>query len=169
MPDHDWNDHYADGHLPRDSGVADRDTELPPRLVKRAMETTDVNALELDKLSTMLHSAIEHENHELIRTLVAHGADLELPALGGWYPLHHAADIDVDGVLQTTHSLAGVTFSTTALLLELGADPTVRRDDGATVRDQVARYCAEGDEEAAAMLDRLDQLLARYGADFDQM
>ena len=44
----------------------------------------------------VLHRAVEHEQLDMIRLLVEHGADVYLSNQGGWTPLMHAVDLEGD-------------------------------------------------------------------------
>jgi ankyrin repeat protein len=104
-------------------------------------EGGDVNARHPNSGRTLLHIACEHQNHNFIRALTKAGADLNAREKNqGWSPLHHAVDIDIDSIWQMEHSYDGLTFSTTRLLIALGADPGVLDKNGRTPRDMVAEY-----------------------------
>jgi uncharacterized protein len=68
---------------------------------------------------TPLHSAVSGQHAEIVRLLLAGGADTNLRQSGGWSPLHSAA-----------HNGDAVTA---ALLLAAGADPTAVNDEGTSV------------------------------------
>jgi ankyrin repeat protein len=101
----------------------------------------DINARDPDFSWTLLHLACEHMNHDLIRALSAAGADLNARTNHqGWSPLHLAVDADTDSWVQANDPFDELTFSTTCLLLSLGADSSVRDRDGLTPRDIAAEY-----------------------------
>lgn len=116
----------------------------------------DVNACDPDSGWSLLHLACEHMNISLIQALADGGADLNAQNdHDGWTPLHTAVDIDTDSVWQATQResdfLTQLTFSTTRLLLALGADPTIADHKGETPRD----LAAHGGPEALAQFDVL--------------
>lgn len=108
----------------------------------------DVNARLADSGSTLLHLAVEYDNLPMIRALVEAGADIEAREASGWTPLHHAVDLDVDSAGQRAGPAEGdfmraLRFSTTELLISLGADTEAQRADGLTPRDMAACYGEE--------------------------
>ena len=79
------------------------------------------------------------DREELVRHLVAVGADIDRRGINGWTPLHAAANRNDAPMVE--------------LLLELGADPTVRTgvDDDGTALDEARRV---GARDAVAALER---------------
>lgn len=87
----------------------------------------DLNALDTRTTSSgrrALHYAAENDRAEMIRWLVASGADVNLPNKTGFTPLHHAAESGSSAAAE--------------ILLELGADPKAELPSGSTPLD-VAR------------------------------
>src|SRR5690606_23986271 len=68
-----------------------------------------------------LHSAVSAQHVEIVRLLLAHGADANLPQEQGIRPIHQSAH---NGDVATTR-----------LLLEHGADPMLASDNGKTAVD----------------------------------
>jgi len=81
---------------------------------------------------TPIHSAVAARRKDIVRLLLARGADPNVQQAGGWTPLHSAAH---QGDLEAVD-----------LLLAHGADPGLRSDDG---RDAAA-MAAEAKHEALA-------------------
>ena len=90
---------------------------------------TDVNA-ENPHGWTPLLSACEHEQPDIIRLLIARGADINYADSNGWTPLHNAIDVAIDGTIQTR--APEIDWQCVGLLLELGADPTLKCKRGKT-------------------------------------
>jgi ankyrin repeat protein len=90
----------------------------------------------------LLQQACEHLNHPVIHALLLHGADVNARAANDIAdtPLHQAVDIDIDSVDQCIGDLRQVTFETSRLLLEAGANPDLPDARGRTPRDIAAGY-----------------------------
>lgn len=110
----------------------------------------DVNATHVGGLG-LLHQAVEMCNQELIRALIAHGADINIRAADGSTPLHIAVDIDIDGAIQSGQE---VTYTITQLMLSLGADEKVKNKSGEIPRDVAAAY----GQRALALYDSVSQI-----------
>ena len=93
---------------------------------------------------SLLHLAVEHGHGQLVRELVAAGADMEALDSAGWTPLCLAIDADIDGAAQAETRCA---LTMTRLLLHLGANP--RGGRGITALEIAEDY---GDEEAIRLL-----------------
>jgi Ankyrin repeats (3 copies) len=101
----------------------------------------DVNRRDPRMAWTLLHFAAEDCDQDIIRLLVAHGADLRAADQNGWTPLHIATDSDLD--TSTRGGRRPTDLPTARLLVELGADQVMRSVDGLTARDIARDY---GDE-----------------------
>ena len=110
----------------------------------------DINAAKASSGWTLLHLAVEHQNHALIRLLVGHGANLNARDHQGWTPLHLAVDVDIDSVIQAGGAASDSGLLTAQLLLSLGADATTGDAAEMTPRDVAAGYGSD--------------MLARYDA-----
>jgi ankyrin repeat protein len=102
------------------------------------------------------HFACEHQNLEMIRALVEHGADINLRDAFGQSPLHVAVDIDIDFVVQSRGGAGDLRFETARVLIALGADRGSRDRSGRTPRDLAAGY-------GPVALERYDRLIGRGG------
>ena len=101
----------------------------------------DINRRDPKMNWSLLHYAAEDCNPKVIQFLVAHGAELNAIDRNGWTPLHLAVDTDLD-----TSRSAGqppAELPTTQTLIELGADETIRAQDGKTPRDIAVAYRQE--------------------------
>ena len=97
---------------------------------------TDVNAAAHNPMSVRpIHSAVAGRNHDVVRLLIEHGADLNVKQHGGWTPLHAAAMHGDEALME--------------LCLKYGADRTLKSDDGQTAADLAA---SKGFEELAKRL-----------------
>lgn len=88
-------------------------------------------------------SAIEcaGENDEtgnIVRALVAAGADINIQDSFGQTPLHTAVDMAIDGTIQQNRET--IDWSVVDVFLELGADPSIPDNTGKTVSDLAMRY-----------------------------
>lgn len=73
---------------------------------------------------SMLHSAADRGHIHIVRWLIRHGVDVEVPGRGGWRPLHRASQ---QGHLETVR-----------LLLDHGACPNLLADVGGTALHRAA-------------------------------
>jgi ankyrin repeat protein len=101
----------------------------------------DINHRDQKMDWSLLHFAAEDCNSEVIRLLVARGANLAAKDWNGWTPLHLAVDSDADTASQGGWRATGL--PTVQTLLELGADEKVKTADGATPRDLAIDYGQE--------------------------
>jgi hypothetical protein len=78
------------------------------------------------------------ETGDIVRALVAGGADINIQNEQGLTPLHYAVDIAIDGTIQ--QNLETIDWSVVAVFLDLGADPNIRDASGKTVYDTASAY-----------------------------
>ena len=90
---------------------------------------------------SLLHFAAEDCNSEVIRLLVARGADIHAIDRQGWTPLHLAVDSDLD--TSSRDGRPATELPTVQTLIELGADEILRAADGSTPRDIARAYGQE--------------------------
>ena len=100
---------------------------------------TDVN-VENPHGWTPLMSACEHEQPDMIRLLVARGANINHADSNGWTPLHNAIDVAIDGAIQTR--APEIDWRCVGILLDLGADPSLKCDRGTTPFNIIDDYGA---------------------------
>tara|TARA_R110002095_G_scaffold152237_5_gene132385 strand:- start:40697 stop:41128 length:432 start_codon:yes stop_codon:yes gene_type:complete len=87
---------------------------------------------------SLMHYACEHQNESLIRALFMADKDLLNTRTACDYPpIFQALDIDIDGAIQTGHPIS---FETTRLMLELGADPNLKDQKARTLKEFVQIY-----------------------------
>src|SRR5712672_564930 len=101
----------------------------------------DINHRDQKMDWSLLHFAAEDCNSDVIRLLVAHGANLAVADRNGWTPLHLAVDSDMD--TSARGGRRATELPTVQTLIELGADETVRASDGSAPRDIAAAYGQE--------------------------
>ena len=90
-----------------------------------------------------LHSACEHLDLEAVTDLLSKGVDPNICDQFGQTPLHIAVDSEIDEKWQTNHSLEGLDFTITKLLLKSGANLDAMDLNGKTPTDWVASYGEE--------------------------
>jgi len=78
------------------------------------------------------------ETGDVVRALVAGGADINIQNEKGLTPLHYAVDIAIDGTIQSR--LETIDWSVVGVFLDLGADPNIRDARGETVYDTASAY-----------------------------
>jgi len=87
---------------------------------------------------SLMHIACENNNESLIRALFTADTDLlNTRADCGYPPIFQALDIDIDEAIQTGQP---ITFETTRLMLELGADSTLKDEKERTLREFAQIY-----------------------------
>lgn len=98
--------------------------DVMPLLRRFVDEGGDVNSTDSDSGWTLLRIACEHMNRPMIETLGRFGADPNAKSgVDGWTAMHHAVDIDIDSVWQSTHAVdlaARLTFDTARAVAEIG-------------------------------------------------
>lgn len=75
---------------------------------------------------------------EIVRVLVAAGADVNIQDEHGQTPLHLAVDKAIDGTIQ--QSLDRIDWTVVGVYLELGADPAIADENGKTIADIASAY-----------------------------
>jgi ankyrin repeat protein len=101
----------------------------------------DVNFQGSGMAWTLLHFPAENGNCDVIQLLASRTADLNIPDRNGWTALHLAVDSDLD--TSETNSRRSLDLPTARLLIELGADETVRSPKGLIARDIARDYGQE--------------------------
>jgi hypothetical protein len=90
-----------------------------------------------DRGMTILHIAASYGNRYALTAFVRAGADLSRRDKLGWTPLHYA--VDHDFVIATQDGELPSKLPTADLCLKLGADPTIKNNDGKTAGELFAR------------------------------
>ena len=101
----------------------------------------DVNRRDPKMNWSLLHFAVEDCNPEIVRFLASRGADLNARDQHGWTPLHWAVESDIDAAQQEARRAREL--PTVKVLIEHGADTTIRATDGPLPRDIAAAYGLE--------------------------
>lgn len=78
---------------------------------------------------TLLHYAIEHEQIDVAEWLISLDFDVNAQDNNGWTPLLLAIDIEVQAAIGSPSS------ELTELLLQHGADPTIKNSEGKLAMD----------------------------------
>lgn len=137
---------------------------------------TDVNVFNQARESALMYAAL-HGEIDLVRRLVERGAQVNHP---GWTPLHYAATtgqieiiefllemnayIDAASESGTTPLMLAARGNQTRaarLLVERGADPSLRNDAGLGAPEYLMHAGSTG--EAEWMRDRATEYLRKYG------
>ncbi|HEV2294709.1 MAG TPA: ankyrin repeat domain-containing protein [Tepidisphaeraceae bacterium] len=98
----------------------------------------DVNG-RFESGDTLLHNAASNLQMDIVRLLVARGADVNAKGAHGYSALHHAVDMECNTQSREDYSRA-TELPLTQVLIEAGADETLRDDDNETARDYVVAY-----------------------------
>lgn len=104
--------------------------ENPDYLILALQHGGSSNAPDSLMDQSILNTAIENRRKENIRILVNYGADLNHPDRAGFTPLMHCVTSDEYGLAL--------------VLLELGADPSIKNPRGRNVGDLVSKYRDKG-------------------------
>jgi cytohesin len=86
-----------------------------------------------DHQQTLLHIAADNSDLDVVKLLIARGADINAKGYHGYTPLHLAVDADCDTSAHDDRRISDLPV--TKLLIEAGADEFVRDDDGEIPRD----------------------------------
>jgi len=87
---------------------------------------------------TLLHIAAWNGDLEIVQFLLAHGADINSRGNNGYTALHLAVDGDIDGPIQSGRAVTELPVA--RLLIEAGADESLRDDGGEIPRDTAVAY-----------------------------
>jgi len=87
---------------------------------------------------TLLHIAADNSDLEIVKLLVARGADINAKGFHGYTPLHLAVDADCDTSARDDRRL--IDLPVTRFLIESGADEGIRDDEGEVPRDTAVAY-----------------------------
>jgi uncharacterized protein len=88
---------------------------------------------------TLFHNAASNVEIEIVRLLVARGADVNAKGSHGYTPLHHAVDMECNTQSRVGYSRASE-LPLTRVLIDAGADETLRDDDDKSARDIAGAY-----------------------------
>jgi Ankyrin repeats (many copies) len=102
----------------------------------------DINA-KGDKGVYPIIAAINSDYPEVLRFVIAYGANPNITLDDGSTPLHEAFDIAIDGMLQDDlEKPNSETVEIIKLLIANGADPNVQNSSGKTPLDSLATYAS---------------------------
>ncbi len=126
--------------------------------IKRLLEAgADPNRGGLGESFALDAAVGRDETGIIIRTLVAAGADVNIRDEYGQTPLHTAVNLAIDAATQGDYP--EIDWREAGLLLDLGADPMIRDDQGQSAYD----WISEADHSAKEDLD--DFLKNRHGSE----
>lgn len=86
---------------------------------------------------TLLHVVAEFQCVEAVEFLTRHGCEINATDIYGQTPLHIAVDSEIDTTVQTD---APLLYKTTKILIEFGADLTVKNNRGESPIDWINNY-----------------------------
>ena len=89
--------------------------------------------------NTLLHTAADNQQLDLVEFLIARGADVNARGACGYTPLHYAVDIECNTQCRPNY-YSPAEFRVTKLLLQAGADDSLRDENGQTARDVAVEY-----------------------------
>lgn len=112
----------SDGKTLSDA-VWNRDLAEVNRQIARGV---DVNTIDPVRWWPPLHLAIEQRAIEIVKVLIAAGADVNRSLENDWTPLAHAVDIESDAAWQSGLQTDHTSTELTTLLLAAGAIPCKR-------------------------------------------
>ena len=98
----------------------------------------DVNG-RFESGDTLLHNAASNLQIDIVRLLVARGADVNAKGSHGYTPLHRAVDMDCNTQSRADYTRTSA-LPLTQVLIDAGADETLRDDDNETARDIAVAY-----------------------------
>jgi ankyrin repeat protein len=87
---------------------------------------------------TLLHYASSNGHRDVLKFLVAKGANMNMQDSAGWTALHLAVDLDL--VVATQDGHMPEKLPTAEVLLKAGADPSIVNKDGETARDLLNKF-----------------------------
>ena len=93
----------------------------------------------LESGDTLLHNAASNLDIEIVRLLIARGADVNAVGAHGYTPLHHAVDMECNTQSRKDYRRASA-LPLTQVLIAAGADETLRDNDNETSRDIAVAY-----------------------------
>lgn len=103
------------------------------RIDRFVSSKTDLNDWANSRGMSILHIAASHGQQFAIIAFVKAGANPNATDSSGWTPLHHA--VDFDWVVATQDGGLPTDLPTAAVLLQVGADDTLRDNQGETPSD----------------------------------
>jgi len=100
-------------------------------------EGGDANARTANQ-QTLLHIAADNGETDIVRLLLTYGADINAKGYYGYTALHLAVDSDIDAPIQSGRAVTELPVA--RLLIESGADESIRAENGETPREIAVAY-----------------------------
>lgn len=98
-----------------------------------------------------IQTAINSDDPEMLRLLIATGADVNVDLGDGWTPLHEAFDYAIDGMIQNDRDSPYLeVIEIIKILIDNGADLDKKNIKGETALDSISTY--SGTREGFASL-----------------